>query len=99
MGGKNGCELVISAATISDEESESSQKRDEPPLPPSEVLGKLVQDTSEFRPAAAVSEAIMRLVPGLSCDIRSLLIRAKTCEQDLRKLRAEGKSSAINLYR
>jgi hypothetical protein len=35
----------------------------------------------------------------LSCDIRSLLIRAKTCEQDLRKLRAEGKSSAINLYR
>jgi hypothetical protein len=32
MGGKNGCELVISAATISDEESESSQKRDEPPL-------------------------------------------------------------------
>jgi predicted ATP-grasp superfamily ATP-dependent carboligase len=63
------------------------------------LLGKLVQDTSEFTPAAAVSEAIMRLVPGLSCDIRSLLIRAKTCEQDLRKLRAEGKSSAINLYR
>src|SRR5688572_335390 len=29
--GENGCELVISAATISDEESESSQKRDDPP--------------------------------------------------------------------
>jgi uncharacterized protein len=63
------------------------------------LLGKLVQDTSEFRPAATVSEAIMRLVPGTSCDIRSLLIRAKTFEQDLRKLRAEGQSSAINLYR
>lgn len=141
--GENGCELVISAATISDEESESSQKRDEPPevygvastekakdkmrntemireLASGSVsgipelllnegairhfdvvvlLGKLVQDTSEFRPAATVSEAIMRLVPGLSCDIRSLLIRAKTFEQDLRKLRTEGKSSAINLYR
>lgn len=134
--GENGCELVISAATISDEESESSQKRDEPhevygvasterakdkmrntemirELTSGSVsgipalllndvvvlLGKLVQDTSEFRPAAAVSEAIMRLVPGLSCDIRSLLIRAKTFEQDLRKLRTEGKSSAINLYR
>jgi uncharacterized protein len=135
--GENGCELLISAATISDEESDSSQKRDQPhevygvasterakdkmrntemirELTSGSVsgnegtirhfdvvvlLGKLDQDASEFRPAAAVSEAIMRLVPGLSCDTRSLLTKAKTFEQDLRKLRTEGKSSAINLYR
>jgi hypothetical protein len=33
-----------------------------------EALGKTMQDTSEFGIAASVSEAIMSLVPGLSCD-------------------------------
>lgn len=47
------------------------------------LLGKTPQESSEFRPAAAVSEAIMRLVPGLSCDIRTLLTRAKTIEKDI----------------
>lgn len=63
------------------------------------LLGKTVQDTSEYGPAASVSEAIMRLVPGLSCDTRSLLTKAKTFEQDLRRVRSERKDSAINLYR
>jgi predicted ATP-grasp superfamily ATP-dependent carboligase len=63
------------------------------------LLGKTIQDTSEYGPAASVSEAIMKLVPGLSCDTRSLLTKAKTYEQDLRRVRSERKDSAINLYR
>jgi uncharacterized protein len=41
----------------------------------------------------------MKLIPGLSCDIPSLLTRAKTIEQDLRKVKAGQNNSAINLYR
>ena len=40
----------------------------------------------------------MKLVPGLSCDIRTLLAKAKTFEQDLRRVRSERKDSAISLY-
>jgi uncharacterized protein len=63
------------------------------------LLGKMLKESSEFRSAAAVSEAIMKLIPGLSCDIPSLLTRAKTIEQDLRKVKAGQNNSAINLYR
>jgi uncharacterized protein len=63
------------------------------------LLGKILKGSSEFRSAAAISEAIMKLVPGLSCDIRDLLSRAKTIEQDLMKVRTGQKNSTINLYR
>lgn len=64
------------------------------------LLGKMLKkESSEFRSAAAVSEAIMKLIPGLSCDIPSLLTRAKTIEQDLRKVKAGQNNSAINLHR
>jgi uncharacterized protein len=63
------------------------------------LLGKIIKGSSEFRSAAAISEAIMKLVPGLSCDIRDLITRAKTIEQDLMKVRAGQKNSTINLYR
>jgi uncharacterized protein len=64
------------------------------------LLGKIIKGSSEFRSAAAaISEVIMKLVPGLSCDIRDLITRAKTIEQDLMKVRAGQKNSTINLYR
>jgi uncharacterized protein len=140
---ENGCELVISAGTVLEEEPNDPQKgrgidsvygvasteraRDRirdtemvrelssgsvsgiPALLLNEgtvknfdvivLLGKTIQDTSEFVPAASVSEAIMRLVPGLSCDTTSLLTHAKALEQNLRRVRSERKDSAINLYR
>lgn len=140
---ENGCELVISAGTVLEDNSTGSQKvhaadslygvastkrardrirnteiiRDLPTGSVSGIpalmlnegmirnfdvivlLGKTIQDTSEYGPAASVSEAIMKLVPGLSCDTRSLLTKAKTYEQDLRRVRSERKDSAINLYR
>jgi len=63
------------------------------------LLGKTIQDTSDYGYAASVSEAIMKLVLGLSCDTRSLLTKAKTYEQDLRRVRSERKDFAINPYR
>jgi uncharacterized protein len=63
------------------------------------LLGKILKGSSEFRPAAAISEAIMKLVPGLSCDIHFLLKRAKTIEHDLRKIKDRQNHSALNLYR
>ena len=56
--GENGCELVISAATISDEESESSQKRDEPP----EVYG--VASTEGAKDKMRNTEMIRELTSG-----------------------------------
>ncbi len=50
------------------------------------LLGKTIKEASEYGPAASISEAIMKLVPGLSCDIRTLLAKAKTFEQDLRRV-------------
>ncbi len=63
------------------------------------LLVELLKDVSEFRGAAAVSENIMKLVPGLSCDINSLLGQAKAIERDLRKLRSEQKKPGVSLYR
>jgi uncharacterized protein len=140
---ETGCELVVSAGTVLEDDSTGSQKvhaadsvygvastkgardrirnteiiRDFPTRSVSGIpalmlnegmirnfdvivlLGKNIQDTSEYGPAASVSEAIMKLVPGFSCDTRSLLTKAKTYEQDLRRVRSERKDSAINLYR
>jgi hypothetical protein len=61
------------------------------------LLGKTIQDTSEFGPAASASEAIMRLVPGLSCDTGSLLTKVQTFEQNSRRVRSDRKDSAIKL--
>ncbi|MGB8084870.1 MAG: PAC2 family protein [Nitrososphaeraceae archaeon] len=52
------------------------------------LLEKTIKEASEYGPAASISEAIMKLVPGLSCDIRTLLAKAKTFEQDLRRVRS-----------
>jgi uncharacterized protein len=62
------------------------------------LLSKLSKDVSEFRAAAVVSEAIMRLVPGLSCDINFLLNQAKMIEEELKKVRINQMNSSINLY-
>jgi uncharacterized protein len=63
------------------------------------LISKLSKDVSEFRAAAVVSEAIMRLIPGLSCDINFLLNQAKIIEQELRKMRIDQTNSSTNLYR
>ena len=44
-------------------------------------------DGPDFRAAATISNAISKLVPGLSCDIGSLIVQAKIVENDLKQIR------------
>ena len=63
------------------------------------LLGKLPIKSSEYRAAAAVSQAIMKLVPGLTCDTKFLISMARTYEQELLRLRANQGGYSIDPYR
>lgn len=63
------------------------------------LLGKLPIKSSEYRAAAAVSQAIMKLVPGLTCDTKFLISLARTYEQELLRLRANQEAYSIDPYR
>jgi uncharacterized protein len=63
------------------------------------LLGKVQIQTSEHKAAAAISHAIMKLVPGLTCDTRFLISVAKAYERDLRRLRAMQAGYNIDPYR
>jgi uncharacterized protein len=63
------------------------------------LLGKLPIKSSEYRAAAAVSQAIMKLVPGLTCDTKFLISMARTYEQELLRLRANQGGFSIDPYR
>jgi predicted ATP-grasp superfamily ATP-dependent carboligase len=63
------------------------------------LLGKVQTQMSEHRAAAAISQAIMKLVPGLTCDTKLLLSVAKDHEKDLRRLRAIQAGYNIDPYR
>ena len=41
------------------------------------LLTKVIKDVSDFRAAAAISEAVMKLLPDASCDINSLIQRSR----------------------
>ena len=63
------------------------------------LLGKLPIKSSEYRAAAAVSQAIMKLVPGLTCDTKFLISMARAYEQELLRLRANQGGYSIVPYR
>ncbi|MFZ1877437.1 MAG: PAC2 family protein [Nitrososphaeraceae archaeon] len=63
------------------------------------LLGKLPIKSSEYRAAAAVWQAIMKLVPGLTCDTKFLISMARTYEQELLRLRANQGGYSIDPYR
>ena len=53
------------------------------------LLVKVLKDAPDFRAAAAIAEAVTRLAPGSSCDIKSLLQEAEVTEKTLKRLRIE----------
>ena len=53
------------------------------------LLVRVFREAPDFRAGAAVAEAVSRLVPGASCDIRSLLKEAEAMEKRLKKIRSE----------
>jgi uncharacterized protein len=62
------------------------------------LLVKVLKDSPDFRAAAAVSEAVSKLVPGASCDIYSLLKEAEIVEKNLRKIRIEQANRDLGIY-
>jgi uncharacterized protein len=52
-------------------------------------------DAPDFRAAALVSNAVTKLVPGLSCDIGSLIAEAQVIENKMKQIRDEHKESYI----
>lgn len=52
-------------------------------------LVKALPDIPDFRAAAAVSEAVSKIVPTLSCDIGSLIVEAQLIEARMKNVRDE----------
>jgi predicted ATP-grasp superfamily ATP-dependent carboligase len=57
-----------------------------------------VLKASDSRARAVLSETVSKLVPGVSCDVRSLLREAESIEKGLRKIRAELTQHDEHLY-
>ena len=53
------------------------------------MVVRVFREAPDFRAGAAVAEAVSRLVPGASCDIRSLLKEAEAMAKRLKKIRSE----------
>jgi uncharacterized protein len=63
------------------------------------LLVKVLKDVPDFRAAAALSEAISKIIPGASCDIASLLQEAAQIEKNLRKIKTEQSDPDVRIYR
>jgi uncharacterized protein len=55
------------------------------------LVVKVIRGVPDFRAAAAISDAIARIVPGVNCDVESLMVEAKTIEEDIKKIRENQK--------
>ena len=58
------------------------------------LLVKTVPDVPDFRASALISSAVTKLVPGLYCDIKSLLGEAETVENKIKQIRDGHKESS-----
>lgn len=58
------------------------------------LLVNTMPDAPDFRASALISNAVTKLVPGLSCDIASLLGEAETVENKIKQIRDGHKESS-----
>jgi uncharacterized protein len=58
------------------------------------LLVNTMPDVPDFRASALISSAVTKLVPGLSCDIASLLGEAETVENKIKQIRDGHKESS-----
>jgi uncharacterized protein len=49
-------------------------------------LTEVLKDVPDFHAAAVISEAVTKLIPGLSCDLASLLVEAQTAESHINSI-------------
>jgi predicted ATP-grasp superfamily ATP-dependent carboligase len=57
-------------------------------------LVNVIPAIPDFRAAAAVSEAVSKIVPNLSCDIGSLMVEAQLIETRMKKVRDERRKTS-----
>jgi predicted ATP-grasp superfamily ATP-dependent carboligase len=55
------------------------------------LIVRVIKELPDFRAAATISDAITKLVPGVYCDIGSLMVEAKMIEEDIKKIRENQK--------
>jgi hypothetical protein len=48
---------------------------------------RVIAEVPDFRAAATISDAITKIVPGVYCDIETLMVEAKMIEEDIKKIR------------
>lgn len=65
------------------------------------LIVHLAKDMPDFHAAAVISEAISKLVPGIYCDIRSLIADAQLDENNIKNIRkSQSKSDfQVDMYR
>jgi uncharacterized protein len=51
------------------------------------LIVKVIKELPDFRAAATISDAITKMVPGVYCDIRTLVDEAKIIEENTKKIR------------
>ena len=58
------------------------------------LIVNTILDAPDFRAAALISSAVIKLIPGLSCDIGSLLGEAQLIESKMKQIRDDHKKSS-----
>jgi uncharacterized protein len=51
------------------------------------LVVRVIKELPDFRAAATISDAITKIVPGVYCDIRTLVDEAKIIEENIKKIR------------
>ncbi|MGI0045216.1 MAG: PAC2 family protein, partial [Nitrososphaeraceae archaeon] len=55
------------------------------------LVVKVIRGVPDFRAAAVISDAITKLVPGVYCNIGTLMDEAKTIENEIKNIRENQK--------
>ncbi len=58
------------------------------------LIVNTILDAPDFRAAALISDAVIKLIPGLSCDVGSLLGEAQVIESKMKQIRDNHKKSS-----
>jgi predicted ATP-grasp superfamily ATP-dependent carboligase len=62
------------------------------------LMVNTIIDVPDFRASALISNAVTKLVPGLHCDIASLMVEAQIIENKMKQVRNEHNGS-MSIYK
>lgn len=51
------------------------------------LVVRVIREVPDFRAAATISDAITKIVPGVHCDVGTLMVEARTIEENIKKIR------------